>query len=378
MKKTKLLTSLVALALVAGLGACNGDVTINVGDLDIDLGDSSEDTTSTETSEGEDTTDGGSTTDETPHEHTWTLSGDYDDEGHTLVCDCGETKTEAHTLTYTVIEGAREHTVACECGYSVTEHHEAQSSTNPTCICGETLNTEGLTYKFDEEKEGYIVSKYDASLNATEVYVPAEYTGDEGTYPVVGTASGTNNTAGNSIFGASTTYLEYVSFPSTMTALGDYTLSRCTALTGAYFPESITTFGAGIFYNDTALESVDFLPATLEHIGNYCFNGCSKLTVIDLPEATSYIGDYAFQGCTKLGSVVLGSTIEYLGYAIFGYYNGPSAAVTMFYRGSETEWNNVGFYLNSFSQCTDGFSYSVTVLYSGQWEYVDGVPTAIA
>ncbi len=53
MKKTKLLTSLAALALVLSLGAC-GDVTINVGDVDVDLGgDSSESTAEEDTSTDE-------------------------------------------------------------------------------------------------------------------------------------------------------------------------------------------------------------------------------------------------------------------------------------------------------------------------------------
>ncbi len=61
MKKTKLLTSLVALALVLGLGACDGDININIdGDVNIS-GDSSSDSADTETSEDEEPTESGTT-----------------------------------------------------------------------------------------------------------------------------------------------------------------------------------------------------------------------------------------------------------------------------------------------------------------------------
>ncbi len=53
MKKTKLFTSLVALALVVGLGACEGDININVGDVNLGGDESSESETSSDSSEDE-------------------------------------------------------------------------------------------------------------------------------------------------------------------------------------------------------------------------------------------------------------------------------------------------------------------------------------
>ncbi len=185
MKKTKLLTSLVALALVVGLGACDGDITINVGDVDVDLGgDSSSDTSGTETSEGEESGDTGSTEETCQHE--W---GDWETKQEATctengyqerVCSlCGETQTmtipaTGHTWGETVTSNNNgTHTLTCTvCNATETED----------CEFGDWADTgSGTTHARTCSICGYSTTGTDDNKNddGAHRYRAGEYASDE-------------------------------------------------------------------------------------------------------------------------------------------------------------------------------------------------------
>ena len=85
------------------------------------------------------------------------------------------------------------------------------------------------------------------------------------------------------------------------TSIGGSAFRSCSALTMANFPvaTSIETYA---FYSCSALTTVNF--PVLTSIGDFAFYSCSKLTTADFPVATS-IGSYAFASCGKLKSLLL-------------------------------------------------------------------------
>lgn len=85
----------------------------------------------------------------------------------------------------------------------------------------------------------------------------------------------------------------------TITRLGSYAFSDCTALTNADFPE-VKAVGDGVFTNCTSLISVT-LPKVTNLMSNV-FKGCSKLENISMPLVTS-LGSNAFNNCNSLLTV---------------------------------------------------------------------------
>lgn len=86
-----------------------------------------------------------------------------------------------------------------------------------------------------------------------------------------------------------------------LTALGQYALYKCTALTSVNLP-NVTTLGQYALSQCTALINAD-LP-NITSFEWYCFQKSTSLTSANFPNLTS-VGDSVFDGCTSLTSVNL-------------------------------------------------------------------------
>ena len=111
------------------------------------------------------------------------------------------------------------------------------------------------------------------------------------------------------------------SIPNSVTSIGDYAFSGCSALTSIEIPNSVTSIGSSAFCGCSNLTSIA-IPYGITSIEADTFAGCSKLTSIEIPNSVTSIGEYAFDGCIALESMSLpfignGSDKTYLGY-IFG------------------------------------------------------------
>ena len=90
--------------------------------------------------------------------------------------------------------------------------------------------------------------------------------------------------------------------PSSVTCIGDYSLSSCSGLTGTLtIPSNVTRIGDSAFENCTGLTAV-VMPEGLTTIGSDAFVGCETLTSIVIPSTVTSIGD-AFSNCFALTSV---------------------------------------------------------------------------
>ena len=84
-------------------------------------------------------------------------------------------------------------------------------------------------------------------------------------------------------------------------------------ITSISLPDSIVAIGESAFYNCENLASIN-IPNTVTSIPNGCLE-YSKLTSLYIPKSITSIGDFAFEFCYSLK--------------------------TLYYEGSETEWNNI-------------------------------------
>lgn len=88
-------------------------------------------------------------------------------------------------------------------------------------------------------------------------------------------------------------------------------------LTSVSFPDTLTYIGEAAFISATHLESVD-IPGSVKEIGLAAFDECMNMTSVTFHEGLETIGGYAFEYCDVLASVVLPSTVKYIGeYAFY-------------------------------------------------------------
>ncbi len=289
-----------------------------------------------------------------PDNHDYSLSYSVDETSHWYECTrCGAQKDkEAHTyISYTPISGGLYHTATCSCGYEKVELHHALSASNPVCVCGqENLNVAGLTYEFDEENSGYYVSSY-TSDSSEALFIPAEYTGTEGTYPVIGTKSASSN---SSALFYNNTSLKYVSLPESLQYLRNRTFLGCSSLVDATLPEGLNSLGNFTFRLCSSLTS-SYIPSSVESIGYGVYMGCTSLkgvtvslnnenyysednglyteedgdvilvsgfTETTIKEGTTILNDYAFSYFTNIETILLPGTISEIGDDCFYHCEG--------------------------------------------------------
>ncbi len=141
------------------------------------------------------------------------------------------------------------------------------------------------------------------------------------------------------------TNLSSVEFPETLTEIGDYAFSGCSALTGELtIPDNVVTLGASAFTSCSGLTAV-VIGNGVETIGDSAFQYCENLTSVTfgenvvsiggtafastilegdlvIPDKVTTIGEWAFSGLTKLTSLTLGTSVETIGGSAFSNCTG--------------------------------------------------------
>lgn len=95
------------------------------------------------------------------------------------------------------------------------------------------------------------------------------------------------------------------------------TFEFCTKLETVNFTGNggIKSFN-GVFYHCESLKSVN-IPSTVERIDGSCFASCYALPSIELPESLTYIGDTTFMKCYSLTSITIPMNVTYIGQFAF-------------------------------------------------------------
>ena len=110
--------------------------------------------------------------------------------------------------------------------------------------------------------------------------------------------------------------LKKITFPNTISQLGDQAFYDNETIEEVYIPDSVYDFGSGVFEGCTHLKKVR-LPNGLVTLPESTFEGCSALTDVELPSTVTKIGESAFEGCTSLASIAFPAGIAALGDSAF-------------------------------------------------------------
>ncbi len=125
-----------------------------------------------------------------------------------------------------------------------------------------------------------------------------------------------NATGPNDLPFTGTTALKKATFGDAWTAIPDYYLQNCSAMTEVVLPAGLTTIGAQAFLN-TGITSIT-IPAGVTSIATSTFNGCKNLTKVELSAATTSIGDLAFNNA-PVAEINIPATLTSIGsYAFNG------------------------------------------------------------
>lgn len=110
--------------------------------------------------------------------------------------------------------------------------------------------------------------------------------------------------------------LTSVSFPESLSFLGEKTFDGCSSLQSITGLDNVVEIGVSCFAGCESLVSVD-LSKNLRLIESDAFNGCVSLSHISLPEGLVSIGRSAFKNCYSITSVLLPSSLSILPSFIF-------------------------------------------------------------
>ena len=181
--------------------------------------------------------------------------------------------------------------------------------------------TEGLAFKWDQNRGGYLVSGYTGT--DTEIIIPPTYN-EEPVKGVAYKAFYNNSSITNVILPENATYIDNCAFLD------------CGALIGITLPNSITFIGDSAFSGCISLASID-IPAGIQYICG-SFNRCESITSLTLPEGMTTIYDSAFSKMPHLASVIIPKSVTSIQRYAFAECSELSSIT---YNGTVAEWGAI-------------------------------------
>lgn len=185
---------------------------------------------------------------------------------------------------------------------------------------GDTFVVGTLSYKVISTDPAEVELTSGASFTGETLNIPSTVENNGATYTV--TSIGDNAFENNN-------KIKTVTFPDTLTKIGDSAFSKCYSLEGELrLPEGLQEIGSYAFFSDSKIKTVIF-PDTLICIGNQAFMSCYGLEgTLTLPEGLKEIGSSAFSGSAEFAGYVnnkmmnitavnLPNSLEKLGYNAF-------------------------------------------------------------
>lgn len=119
------------------------------------------------------------------------------------------------------------------------------------------------------------------------------------------------------------TLLTSISFPDSVTTIGEYAFADCWRLENVTLPSNLEKISDHVF-ESTHIKSIQ-LPNSITKIGDYAFHECTALETINIPANVTSIGEGAFMHCYKIPSVTFPESVTSIGDYAFSMddYLGP-------------------------------------------------------
>ena len=139
-----------------------------------------------------------------------------------------------------------------------------------------------------------------------------------------------------------------VVIPDSVTSIGEFAFSVCSALTSVTIPDSVTSIGRSAFYGCNWLMSVT-IPDSVTRIEEFAFSGCTNLTSISIPDSVTRIGKFAFSGCSALTSVTIPDSVTSIKEGVF---KGCSSMTSATIPDSVTRIGEFAFFCSGLTSVT--------------------------
>ena len=108
------------------------------------------------------------------------------------------------------------------------------------------------------------------------------------------------------------TNLWKITFPSSLTIIGEYAFYKCESLANVHLPENLISINSHAFYYCTRLKSIK-VPDSVIDLGTGAFGYCSGLKNVELGDNVINIGSSAFSSCTSLETLKIGPNLTTIG-----------------------------------------------------------------
>ncbi len=212
---------------------------------------------------------------------------------------------------------------------------------------GDNKSKNDVAFAATEGNWTYNVSSSQATITAYSGSATGEITipSTLGGYPVVAVDDGSSSAG---VFKGKA--INKVSFPSSVTKIGDDEFYNCTSLIEVNLPSNLTTLGGEAFYGCNALTQVT-IPGKITSFGTYCFAYCKGLQTVTLSSGLTTLGGYAFYYCSVLTTINWCNTLQTIGNRAFGYCTSLASVVV---PDSVTDMGSAFYYCSGLQSLTIG------------------------
>ena len=128
-----------------------------------------------------------------------------------------------------------------------------------------------------------------------------------------------------------------VTFPSTLTYIGNSAFSQKERMFLAELPDSVIHIGEKAFYNCKRVYSIR-ISENMTEIPKYAFTNCRDITELVIPDKIERIGAEAFSGTQRLKTLVIGSGVKKIESRCF---MGCLVLEQIFYHGNKEDWEKI-------------------------------------
>lgn len=133
-----------------------------------------------------------------------------------------------------------------------------------------------------------------------------------------------------------------ISVPEGITSIPRLAFRNCSSLTNVELPQGLETIEMDAFSMCESLTDI-IIPSTVRKIYSNAFEGCSNLKEIELPSVETISGN-SFKDCYRLQNIIIPNSVTTI---ISDAFMNCYSLTNVYYKGSESDWQNITIYENN-------------------------------